>query len=85
MDSIAQNLRLVGAAVVAVGMFGCGASLNGPGTGVRTDGGQRDGSVDERAANAPLICPRSISTACLNGACSDLGGGACHPAGVRPL
>jgi hypothetical protein len=66
---------MAGVAVVALGMFGCGSSLNGPGTGtgggsgggngtggaagVATDGGSADGP----ARDAPLVCPRPVSTA----------------------
>src|SRR3954470_6092414 len=85
MNSIKQSLRLVSVAVVALGMFDCGASRNGPATGtgggpggskgtggaggVATDGGQSDGNVDGPAADAPLVCPRTVATACSNGAC----------------
>src|SRR4051812_1034866 len=86
MNSIQRSLRLVGLAVLALGMFGCGSSLNNPGTGtgggrgggvgtggaagVGADGGRRDGNVDGPATDAPLVCPQPVSTACFNGACS---------------
>ena len=85
MTLIEQSLRLVGIAVVALGIFGCGASLNGPGAGtgggpgggngtggaagVRTDGSQSDGSVQRPVADAALVCPQSVSTLCANSTC----------------
>jgi hypothetical protein len=44
MNSIEESLRLIGVAVVALGMFGCGASLNGPGTGMGGGPGGANGT-----------------------------------------
>ena len=81
MNSIERSLRLAGVAMVALGMFGCGSSLNGPGpgtgggpgggngtggaAGVGTDGGNVDGPVGD----APLVCPQPVSTLCSISTC----------------
>ena len=76
MNSIDQSVRLTGIALVALGIFGCSASLTspqngnvgGPGgsgglIGVGTDGGP-SGGPDARTKDAALVCLVPPSTEC---------------------
>ena len=77
MKSIDWSVRLTSVALIALGTFGCSASLTSPQNdnvgghggssgviGVETDGGPGGGNPDARANDAALVCLVPPSTEC---------------------